>query len=77
MKDGSFWTIKIPQDCTRGWRKMKKLRDEARKFLHYEVGDGTKVFLWHDRWHPDGIFYQKNGHRIIYDAASSFNAKSE
>ncbi len=56
---------------------MKKLRDEARKFLHYEVGDGTKVFLWHDRWHPDGIFYQKNGHRIIYYAASSFNAKSE
>jgi hypothetical protein len=26
-------------------------------------------------WHPDGILFQKYGHRVLYDAASHFDAK--
>ena len=54
---------------------MLKLREYARLFLKYEVGDRTKIFLWHDYLHPDGILYLKYGHRIVYDAASRIDAR--
>uniref|UniRef100_A0A2N9J3H3 Reverse transcriptase domain-containing protein n=1 Tax=Fagus sylvatica TaxID=28930 RepID=A0A2N9J3H3_FAGSY len=75
LKGRSFWTVKIPQDCSWGWRKLLKLRADARSLLSFEVGDGKNIFLWHDCWHPNGTLYQKYGHRIVYDAASSLNAK--
>ena len=46
LKGKCFWTVKKPQDCTWGWRTILKLRDDARRFLKYEVGDGRKIFLW-------------------------------
>lgn len=54
--------MKIPKEC---------------RFMFYEVGDGSKIFLWHDRWLPYGTLYQEYGHRLIYDAASSFNVKEQ
>jgi hypothetical protein len=35
----------------------------------------SEVFLWLDKWHPDGILYENNGHSIIYDSASKVDAK--
>jgi hypothetical protein len=35
--------LKVPSDCTWGWRTMLKLREVARDFLKYEVGDGKKI----------------------------------
>jgi hypothetical protein len=75
IKDKCFWTIKKTSDCTWGWRTMLKLREYARFFLKYEVGDGTKIFLWHDYWHPDGILYLKYGHKTVYDVASRIDAR--
>ena len=53
---------------------MLKLREDARLFLKYEVGDGRKIFFWHDHWHPDGILYLKYGHRVMYDAVNRSDA---
>jgi hypothetical protein len=75
LKGRSFWIVKIPQDCSLGWRKLLKLRSEARRLLSFVVGDGSNIFLWHDSWHPNGVLYQEYGHMIVYDAASSINAK--
>uniref|UniRef100_A0A2N9EXA1 Reverse transcriptase zinc-binding domain-containing protein n=1 Tax=Fagus sylvatica TaxID=28930 RepID=A0A2N9EXA1_FAGSY len=75
LKGRSFWIVKIPQDCSWGWRKLLKLRSEARRLLSFVVGDGSNIFLWHDSWHPNGVLYQEYGHMIVYDAASSINAK--
>ena len=58
-----------------GWRNLLKIRNEARAFLKFKVGDGHRIFLWQDNWHPAGILCQTFGHRIIYDAESSFDAK--
>ena len=33
------------------------------------------LYMWHDNRHPDGPLYQKFGHRVVYDATSSINAK--
>uniref|UniRef100_A0A2N9J1W3 Reverse transcriptase domain-containing protein n=1 Tax=Fagus sylvatica TaxID=28930 RepID=A0A2N9J1W3_FAGSY len=75
IKDKCFWTIKKTLDCTWGWRTLLKLKEDARLFLKYEVGDGRKIFLWHDHWHPDGILYLKYGHRVVYDAVSRSDAR--
>jgi hypothetical protein len=71
----SFWTVKIPQFCSWGWRKLLNLRRDARDLISYEVGDGSTIFLWHDRWHPNGVLYQVYGHKIVYEVASFLNAK--
>ena len=48
LKGKCFWTVKIPQECTWGWRALLKLMDEARKFIRFEVGDEKTIFLWHN-----------------------------
>jgi hypothetical protein len=39
------------------------------------VGDGSKFFLWLDVWHPNGCLLDNYGHRVVYYAGSSVNAK--
>ena len=51
------------------------MRDEVRKFIRFEVGDGKTIFLWHDLWHPARILVQRFGSRVIYDAASNPKGK--
>lgn len=36
------------------------------------MGDGANIFLRLDFWSPEGP-YEKFGHRVVYDAASSVN----
>ena len=75
LKGKCFWTVKIPQECTWSWRAILNLRDGARKFIRFEVGDGKTIFLWHDLWHPAEVLVQRYGFRVIYDAASNPEAK--
>jgi hypothetical protein len=75
LKKRSFWNVNIPQNCSWCWRKLLKLRDIAKKFLRFEVGDGKNIHLWMDFWHPDGILLEKYGFRAVYDAQSSVEAR--
>jgi hypothetical protein len=75
LKGRSFWVAKVPQSCSWTWRKLLNLREVARDFIHFSVGEGNKIFLWLDLWHPDGILLAKYGFRPIYDAGSQINAK--
>ena len=45
LKGKCFWTVKIPQECTWSWRAILNLRDGARKFIRFEVGDGKTIFF--------------------------------
>ncbi|KAL0402156.1 UNVERIFIED_CONTAM: hypothetical protein Slati_4245500 [Sesamum latifolium] len=42
LRDYSIWTIS-DRSGTWGWRKLIRLRDSLRPFLHYQVGTGPKV----------------------------------
>jgi hypothetical protein len=75
LKKRSFWSVSIPQNCSWCWRKLLKLRDIAKKFLRFEVGDGKNIHLWMDFWHPAGILLEKYGFRAVYDAQSSVEAR--
>ena len=51
------WVVKIAQDSTWRWRKILKLREEARTFIKFEVGKKKKKKnLWHGWWHPNDIY---------------------
>lgn len=75
LKGQSFWSFKIPHDCSWEWRKSLKLRDLFRPHLKFLVGDGTNIFIWPDNWHPKSPLLPKFVHRVIYDSASSVDAK--
>lgn len=34
--------------------KLRKLRSLTRPTLKYVVGNGRKIFIWHDNHHPKG-----------------------
>jgi hypothetical protein len=48
LKGKSFWQVSIPQICTWSWRKLLKLRDEAKHFLSFDVGNGKNIYLRFD-----------------------------
>ena len=55
--------------------KLLKLRDIAKNFLRFEIGDGDNIHLWMDFWHHAGIVLETYGCRVVYDAQSSVEAK--
>ncbi|XP_059433958.1 uncharacterized protein LOC132167079 [Corylus avellana] len=75
LKRKSFWSVSIPQNCSWSWRKILKLREIAKRILKFKVGNGENIFLWQDSWHPSGILIEVFGHRAVYDAHSSLEAK--
>jgi hypothetical protein len=75
LKGRSFWEISIPKSCSWSWKQLLKLRDIAKEFLRFKVGDGTQIFLWLDCWHPDGYLMDRYGFRPVYDAGSCIDAK--
>jgi hypothetical protein len=75
LKRKSFWSVGIPQNCSWSWRKILKLRDIAKRFLRFEVGNGENIHLWMDWWHPAGVLIEKFGYRAVYDAQNSLEAK--
>ncbi|XP_059436288.1 uncharacterized protein LOC132169238 [Corylus avellana] len=75
LKRKSFWSVSIPQNCSWDWRKILRLRDIAKRILKFEVGNGENIFLWLDSWHPSRILFEVFGHRVVYDAHSSVEAK--
>jgi hypothetical protein len=75
LKGKSFWSVSIPQNCSWCWRKLLKMRNLARGFLKFEVGDGRNIHLWFDHWHPLRVLFDKFGYRVIYDSQSHLDAK--
>jgi len=43
LRGKSFWQVKMPSACSWSWRKILKIREEARDFIHYKVGIGKHI----------------------------------
>jgi hypothetical protein len=54
---------------------LLKLRDIAKSFIQFKVGNGSRIFLWFDQWHPFGYLLDNFGHRVVYDAGFPVGAK--
>ncbi|KAK4381745.1 hypothetical protein Sango_2938800 [Sesamum angolense] len=53
LRDCSIWTVKDNKGAW-GWRKMLSLRHSLESQIHFCVGNGDSISLWHDLWHPLG-----------------------
>ncbi|KAK4381010.1 Retrovirus-related Pol polyprotein from type-2 retrotransposable element R2DM [Sesamum angolense] len=53
LRNCSIWKVKENKGAW-GWRKMLSLRHSLMTHIHYRVGNGDSVSLWHDPWHPLG-----------------------
>ncbi|KAK4384093.1 Retrovirus-related Pol polyprotein from type-2 retrotransposable element R2DM [Sesamum angolense] len=53
LPDCSIWTVKDNKGAW-GWRKMLSLRHSLVSQIHFFVGNGDSISLWHDPWHPLG-----------------------
>lgn len=43
--------------------------------MKHTVGDGNKIHLWHDNWHPHGLLLLKYNMRTMYDMGLPINSK--
>jgi len=75
LKRRSFWHVSVPVSCSWSWKKLLQLRDLAKKFIWFKVGDGSRVFLWLDHWHPASYLLDQYGYIIVYDSGFSLNTK--
>jgi hypothetical protein len=75
LKGDSFWQVSIPQSGSWSWKKLLKLINVAKQFLSFKVGDGNKIFLWYDTWHPEGCLFDKFEYRVIYDAGRNIGPR--
>lgn len=66
IKGKCFWLLKFPSSTTWYWRKIPKLRELAKNFIKFLIGDGSVIFLWLENWHADGILVDKYGHSIVF-----------
>jgi hypothetical protein len=75
LKGRSFWQIPIPHTCSWSWKKILKLKGDAKDFLSFKVGDDRKIFLWFDSWHLAGYLLDWYGYRTVYDAGRDIGPK--
>jgi hypothetical protein len=54
---------------------LLKLRDVAKLIIRFKVGNGSRIFLWFDQWHPFGYLLDNLGHRVMYDTGFPVGAK--
>nr|GEX13993.1 hypothetical protein [Tanacetum cinerariifolium] len=71
LKGMNFWDIPIRGNMTWGWRKILRLRPYIRLFIRNQIGDGSKVSMWFDRWCPicplSSIISPHDIHRAGFD----------
>jgi hypothetical protein len=75
LKGKSFWQVSIPIDCSWYWKKLLKLRNIAKQFLSFKVGNGSHISFWHDKWHPTDYLLDCFGSRVVYDLSIPLDAK--
>jgi len=74
LKGKSFWQVPFPTSCSWSWKKLLKLKAVAKEFIRFSVGDGSRISLWFDCWHPNGRLIDRYGFRLVYDAGSCLEA---
>jgi hypothetical protein len=50
LKERNFWDVPCRGNMTWSWRKILQLRPIVRRFIWYNLGNGSKVSAWFDSW---------------------------
>nr|GEX26132.1 hypothetical protein [Tanacetum cinerariifolium]GEX28658.1 hypothetical protein [Tanacetum cinerariifolium] len=49
-------------------KRLSELRDKVADRLQYEVGDGSNIYMWYDKWQNNGMLIDQVSNRDLYDA---------
>lgn len=71
----SLWEVKANLDSVLLWRKILNLRSLVKDKVKKITGNGERIILWHDNWHPKGPFTKAYSSHLIYDTRMSNQAK--
>jgi len=74
----SIFGLSLPKLDLFGWpglKKLLKLRNIAKQFLSFKVGNGSHISFWHDKWHPTDYLLDCFGSRVVYDLSIPLDAK--
>lgn len=50
VKGETIWMVKGDHSSNHGWKQLLGLRDKVRRYITCQVGNGTSIFFWHDKW---------------------------
>lgn len=75
LKGRNLWVCPIANGSSWAWRKILGLRRHFHQCFHTAIGDGKDTWIWYDKWVTSELLVDMYGMRIIYDAASTKNAK--
>ncbi|GJW51259.1 RNA-directed DNA polymerase, eukaryota, reverse transcriptase zinc-binding domain protein [Tanacetum coccineum] len=68
LKEKSIWNVQYEPSDSWSWKCLLEIRDKVMDRMQYEVGDGSKICIWYDRWHDSGILINLMTHKDLYDA---------
>ncbi|XP_013588946.1 PREDICTED: uncharacterized protein LOC106297207 [Brassica oleracea var. oleracea] len=54
LRDAVLWDVKDTWLGSWAWRKLLRIRNIAKSFVRWDIGDGNTVRFWTDLWHPSG-----------------------
>ncbi|KAL3519688.1 hypothetical protein ACH5RR_017837 [Cinchona calisaya] len=75
LKNRSIWSISMPHDNSRFWRKLLKLRRTIRPHIEAMVGNGEGIYMWYDNWHSQSPLIDSYGEDVIRNFNSHPQAK--
>ncbi|XP_028117419.1 uncharacterized protein LOC114315048 [Camellia sinensis] len=76
LEGRSFWRVRVSNGPSWVWRKILSLRPIIYPLIKHRVGNGSRIFLLFDNWHPMGSVWYRFGVRIVYDSALGLDAKA-
>lgn len=71
LRRKNFWTMKIPTDCSWFWRNILKLRDQAKDFISYRIGNGKSISFWLEPWWRGNCIASSPTDSIIANSGSN------
>ncbi|GKD86986.1 hypothetical protein Tco_1358140 [Tanacetum coccineum] len=70
-----LWEIPIRGKLSWGWRKILQVRQLARPYFWYRLGDGANASAWFDNWCSVSPLADRISNRDIYGAGFNRSAK--
>ncbi|GJS45335.1 hypothetical protein Tco_0595456 [Tanacetum coccineum] len=73
LKGRNTWEVQCDCNSSVGWKNILSLRDKARNYIWWKIGNGKSVNVWHDRWCPVSPLSEFIETRDVYDARLNNN----
>ncbi|GKA98042.1 RNA-directed DNA polymerase, eukaryota, reverse transcriptase zinc-binding domain protein [Tanacetum coccineum] len=73
LKGRSIWAVDEDVSDSRAWKNILKLRNDVRKFIVMNVGNGETASVMYDNWCQAGTLHSFITHRDLYNARRNAN----